>query len=327
MSDATTGVAQANARVSTMPKLSPPSEGATSAFAPSSVAVSSSCERKPTTSMPSSEHSQPGEQQPDRERIGTRDGQACAGSPPDLRPRAEEHVQSLARLVAAREDDAVLALAGIGLVRDQHTVRDQLVVAGEPACRRGRRPLGHGDPVVEPVGEEAPDPPAHPHPARSPDAWCVATIGVVAIASTATQVTGVIGSCRCSTSKCSRSSTRRMRKMARGESTMFGSDPFAGTITERPIGITSGGGSPCRPTRGCSARVNWPGGSLPMISRTSLPRAVARRLQLGMLHDGTPEGPREGDDDADLHRLNARVRGNQGTMPDADEGAAPLRYR
>ena len=33
MSEATTGVAQANARVSTMPKLSPPSDGATNAFA------------------------------------------------------------------------------------------------------------------------------------------------------------------------------------------------------------------------------------------------------------------------------------------------------
>ena len=52
---------------------------------------------------------------------------------------------------------------------------------------------------------------------------------------------------------------------------MFGSDPFAGTITDRPIGITSGGGSPWRPTRGCRARVNWPGGSLPITRRTSWP--------------------------------------------------------
>ncbi len=52
---------------------------------------------------------------------------------------------------------------------------------------------------------------------------------------------------------------------------MFGSDPFAGTITDRPTGITSGGGSPWRPTRGCSARVNWPGGSLPITRRVSMP--------------------------------------------------------
>jgi hypothetical protein len=50
---------------------------------------------------------------------------------------------------------------------------------------------------------------------------------------------------------------------------MFGKEPFAGTITERPTEITSGGGSPWRPTRGCRTRVNWPGGSLPITSRTS----------------------------------------------------------
>ena len=62
-----------------------------------------------------------------------------------------------------------------------------------------------------------------------------------------------------------------MRKTDRGLRMMFGSEPFAGTITERPIGITSGGGGPSRPCRGCSARVNWPGGSLPMIVLTSQP--------------------------------------------------------
>ena len=30
----------------------------------------------------------------------------------------------------------------------------------------------------------------------------------------------------------------------RGLSTMFGSEPFAGTITDRPTGITFGGGFP-----------------------------------------------------------------------------------
>ena len=37
---------------------------------------------------------------------------------------------------------------------------------------------------------------------------------------------------------------------------MFGSEPFAGTITERPIAITFAGGSPWRPTRGWRTRVN-----------------------------------------------------------------------
>src|SRR6187397_981594 len=52
---------------------------------------------------------------------------------------------------------------------------------------------------------------------------------------------------------------------------MFGSDPFAGTLTERPLGITSGGGSPWRPSRGWRTRVKLPGGSLPITSRTSWP--------------------------------------------------------
>ena len=105
----------------------------------------------------------------------------------------------------------------------------------------------------------------------SPLAWCVPTIGPSQSASDAMHGIGVIGSCRWSTSNCSRSSTRRIRRMARGLRMMFGREPLAGTITERPIGITSGGGSPCRPTRGWSARVNWPGGSLPMTRRTSAP--------------------------------------------------------
>ena len=62
-----------------------------------------------------------------------------------------------------------------------------------------------------------------------------------------------------------------MRQTVRGLRTMFGSDPFAGTITERPTGITSRGGKSCRPSRGCSTRVKLPGGSLPMIRRVSTP--------------------------------------------------------
>ena len=79
---------------------------------------------------------------------------------------------------------------------------------------------------------------------RTPDAWWVATIGQVAIASAVTHGVGVSGSCRCSTSKRSRSSASLIRKYERGLRMMFGSDPFAGTITERPIGITFAGGSP-----------------------------------------------------------------------------------
>ena len=99
----------------------------------------------------------------------------------------------------------------------------------------------------------------------------MATSGHFASASAATQGVGVIGSCRWSRSKRSVSSTRLIRKIERGLRMMFGSDPFAGTITERPIGITSGGGSPWRPSRGWRTRVKLPGGSLPITSRTSCP--------------------------------------------------------
>ena len=108
------------------------------------------------------------------------------------------------------------------------------------------------------------------HP-RSPDAWNVATRGQRARMRAVRQIVGVIGSCRWTTSKRSRSSARTVRKYERGERTMFGSEPFAGTITERPTGMTLSGGSPWRPTRGCRTRVNWPGGSLPITRRTSWP--------------------------------------------------------
>ena len=129
MSDATTGVAQANARVSTMPKLSPPSDGATSAFAERSSAVRSSCERKPRMSIPSSETCVREQQQPNGERVGSGDPQARAGAAPDLGPRLEQHAQALARLVAPGEQDPVLAPGGIGRRGDQHSVRDHVVVA------------------------------------------------------------------------------------------------------------------------------------------------------------------------------------------------------
>src|SRR5947208_2591333 len=106
---------------------------------------------------------------------------------------------------------------------------------------------------------------------RSPDAWKVATIGTRASARTATQIAGVIGSWRWRTSNRSRCRMRLIRGTDDGLSTMFGSVPFAGTITDRPTGSTSGGGRPCRPWRGWSALVNRPGGSWPMIVRVSTP--------------------------------------------------------
>src|SRR5438094_213757 len=52
---------------------------------------------------------------------------------------------------------------------------------------------------------------------------------------------------------------------------MLGSESFAGTITERPTGMTSGGGCPWRPSRGWRTRVKLPGGSFPMIVLVSTP--------------------------------------------------------
>ena len=55
------------------------------------------------------------------------------GSPADLRPRAEQHVQTLARLLPPGEDDAVLAAAGWRRSGIEHAVRDHLVLARQPA--------------------------------------------------------------------------------------------------------------------------------------------------------------------------------------------------
>ena len=89
---------------------------------------------------------------------------------------------------------------------------------------------------------------------------------------------------------------------------MFGSDPFAGTITERPTGITLSGGSPWRPTRGWSTRVNWPGRIVAHDQAHVVAELLERcRLQLRMLDDRAPERPRERDDDPDLHAASRRA--------------------
>ena len=94
---------------------------------------------------------------------------------------------------------------------------------------------------------------------------------------------------------------------------MFGSVPFAGTITERPTGMMSGGGRSWRPRRGCRTRVKLPGGSLPMIVRVSTPcprraSAWARRAP-----PPPPEGLGVRDDDADLRAEANPVASRRGT--------------
>ena len=70
------------------------------------------------------------EQEPDGERIGTRDREPEPRAPVDLRPRRQKDVQALARLLAPGEDDPVLAPAGRRLVGHEHAVRDDVVLAG-----------------------------------------------------------------------------------------------------------------------------------------------------------------------------------------------------
>ncbi len=64
-----------------------------------------------------------------------------------------------------------------------------------------------------------------------------------------------------------------MRGYTPGLRMMFGSESFAGTITERPTEITPGGGVSWRPLRGWRMRVSLPGGSLPTIVLVSTPSA------------------------------------------------------
>src|SRR6187200_2410432 len=259
MSEATTGVAHANARVSTIPKLSPPSEGASSAFVELRRSVSASCERNPTTSMPASGIPS---------RVSSR--RTANGSAPATTSRAPVRRRSSGQ--ARRRMWRPLR----GSCRPaKTTVWSRPVDDASGGMSTPFGTISHGPPIrwsTRSIRNPQPGIPSRIQP-RSPEAWCVVTIGSVASARTATQIAGVMGSWRWSTSNRSRSRTRRMRKNERGLRTMLGSEPFAGTITDRPTGITFSGGWPWRPTRGWSARVNWPGGSLPMTSLTSWPRS------------------------------------------------------
>ena len=73
---------------------------------------------------------------------------------------------------------------------------------------------------------------------RLPDACEVVTTGHGAVAMANADRIGAYGSWTWTTSKRSVRQSRRSRVIACGERTMFGSVPFAGTITERPTGTT-----------------------------------------------------------------------------------------
>ena len=192
-----------------MPKLSPPSDGATSAFAASSSSrqlvlrqEAEHVDARRRGTRVAREH------EPDGERVGADDPQPGAGPPADLRPGAQQHRHPLARLVPADEDDAVLAPFRVGVGGTSTPFGTTSYSPGSQRCGRVARLLRDGDPVVEPVEEKAPEGCASFIQPRSPAAWNVATIGPRASASAATQIAGVIGSCRWSRSKRSRSRIR-----------------------------------------------------------------------------------------------------------------------
>ena len=164
MSDETTGTAHANARVSTMPKLSMPIDGATSTFVLNSSAVRSSWLRKPSTSMPVSGDTVAREQQANGQRVGADDAKPRARAAVDLGPGVEQHRQALARVVTADEDDRVLPVRRVRRGRHEHAVRDDVVRAGKPARDRRPRLVGDRDAVVDAIDEEAPERQAHAMP-------------------------------------------------------------------------------------------------------------------------------------------------------------------
>src|SRR3954453_5773180 len=105
--------------------------------------------------------------------------------------------------------------------------------------------------------------------------------------SAATPIVGVIGSWGGRRSNRSRPRTCRILKIALGLRTMLGSAPFAGTITDRPIGVTWPGGCSCRPCRGCRYLVRRPGGSCPIRIRASTP-SFSRARAWWSACSGTP---------------------------------------
>ena len=125
-----------------------------------------------------------------------------AGSrgPMDLRPGPQQDLQPLARLLPADEDDAVArrpsgsAWGGRGRRSERSRSPGQpaaaaLLASSETAMRWSMR------------SSRKPTMASRPHPAEVAARVKVPTTGARASASDATQTAGVIGSCRCSTSK------------------------------------------------------------------------------------------------------------------------------
>ena len=165
MFEATTGVLEANASVRTIPKLSPPSEGAQSRSASPSSRHFSSSDTRPAISTPSGSSRSGATSSPVAPATVRR------ASTPASRKRlegAQQHGQALAALGAADEQDVERAAGppGIGAGRAQvHAVGDDAVAAAVEPARGPLRGLGHRDARAQ-LGVEAP---RSPHVARR---WC-----------------------------------------------------------------------------------------------------------------------------------------------------------
>ena len=245
---------------------------------------------------------QPRQQQPHRQRVGAGDPQAGAGSPPDLRPGAQQDLQPLPRLLAAGEDDAVLTAARLDALGDEHPVRDDLVLAREPALRRRPRLLGDRDPPVEPLLEEAPHGRRQPHPAE-------VAAGVVRPHHRAVEhrQRGDAG--------------RRRHRLVQVEDVELlacehALDPRNRPRAEDDVRQRAVRGHDHRPADRDHLRRRLPVPADARMQRArELPGWVVTHhqthvvaelpqgggLQLRMLYDRAPEGPREGDDDAHFH--------------------------
>ena len=181
MFEATTGVATANASISTIPKLSPPSAGETNSLAARELALAHLVRDDPEHVDPVLVEAQPRVQQPVLERVGADQAQPGAGPAADLRPGAQQHRQALARVVAADEDDVVLAgpsaSACSGTTTPFGTISNP---RPEPARRPTRRPCARRRSGRRSARSGTPRPAAPPRiQPRSPAACQVATIGHV----------------------------------------------------------------------------------------------------------------------------------------------------
>ena len=159
---------------------------------------------------------------------------------------------------------------------------------------------------------------------RSPDAWWVTTIGEVAIASTEMHVTGVIGSCRWSTSKRSCRSTRRIAADRPGAE----DDVRQRAVRRHDHGTADRDDVRRRVAVAPDPRVQRTRELARRVVAHHQPHLVPARLerlrlQLGMLDDRAPERPRERHHDADLHGgiVFTRRRPRGDSLPEAGEEA------